>query len=453
MVYIKGTEHNTKNGAFATQYFILFNNQVAGTITAEGRELTKTMSNDNEDYWWNHWHLDTDLHKQMLLKHVEKIEEGTVVSVYGDTDSIFVGFEPAIKSCEWQNNIFNSDWLNKCPHSYRIIRSEELDIEINNESYKGFVEFKDGFFKYDKEETETETLPDDMKLLVIDGSLLKNYKLNDLIKGFKGRIVYNWGHEIEFIHGLDHYKIADYFKFKLTEHADKYGVENVEDFELEKIAESIINLEKKKYIQHITWEDGIDYERFSYLQPKGVELVRSSTAQFARDKEMGIYRIVNYLFKHPDDFNIKELLQIIKEMRREFELAEINDISGQSSCSKYNEKVLNDTDGMEFVVGTHFAVKAAAHHNYILHKHKDLQTKYEFLKSGDKIKYFYTKDAEYPIFAFKRGEYPIEYAPDVDYDIQFNKVILMPVNSITKKLGLPEINNRLSVIMDIFGGL
>lgn len=43
------------------------------------------MSSDNEDYWWNHWHLDTELHKKMLIKNVEKIEKGTVVSVYGDS--------------------------------------------------------------------------------------------------------------------------------------------------------------------------------------------------------------------------------------------------------------------------------------------------------------------------------------------------------------------------------
>lgn len=418
------------------------------------------MSDKNEDYWYNIWHTDFDLHKKMFIKNVEQITEGTVVSVYGDTDSIFVGFEPAIKSCEWKNNIFNEDWLNKCPHPYRIISKEELNIDINNPNYKGIMKFRDpseipglieGEFEIDGENTKE--IPTDFKLLIIDGSLLKNWNFSSLIENFDGRIVYNWADELEFIHGLDHYKIADYFKEMLDDHASKYGVENVEDFELEKISESIINLEKKKYIQHISWEDGINHERFSYLQPKGVELVRSSTPQFARDKEMGIYRVVNYLFKHPDTFNIKELIKIVKEMRREFELADVNDIAGQSSCSKYSEKVENDKTGLEFVTGAHFAVKAAAYHNYLLHKNVDLQTRYEFFKSGDKVKYYYAVSTEHPIFAFKRGEYPIEFAPPVDYDVQFDKVILSPINSIIKKLGMPEINKRLSVIMDIFGNL
>ena len=42
-------------GAFATAYFILYNNHVAGTITAQGRDLTKTMDRVNEDYWYNQW--------------------------------------------------------------------------------------------------------------------------------------------------------------------------------------------------------------------------------------------------------------------------------------------------------------------------------------------------------------------------------------------------------------
>ena len=441
---------NGSYGAFATQYFILFNNQVAGTITAEGRELTRTMSDDNEDYWWHKWHLDTELHKQMFIKDVHEIPDGTVVSVYGDTDSIFVGFDPAIKSCTWENNVFNEGWLNRCPHSYKIIRRTPLDIEINNPNYMGCIEF-DGYNLVHDDEELTE-IPDTVNILAIDGSLLGNYNLNEIIGSYKGRIVFNWSNEEEFIRGLDYFRINGYFKERLSKHANSYGVENLENFELENIAESIINLEKKKYIQHITWEDGISFDRFSYIQPKGVELVRSSTPLFARDKDMGIYRIVNYLFEHPDDFSIKQLMSIIREMRREFELSDVDSISAQSSCNKYDEKVISDKGELEFVTGTHFAVKAAAFHNLLLNDHVGLQTEYEFLKSGDKIKYYYTTSDINPIFAFKRDQYPIEFAPPVDYDTHFDKVILSPVNNIIKKIGMPEINKRLSVIMDIFSG-
>lgn len=357
---------NGSYGAFAAPYFILFNNYVAGTITHEGRVLTQTMNKVNEDYWYNQWHLDTELHQVMNLKNVTPIPRNEEVSIYADTDSLFVSFKPAMDHCEWR-------------HQY----SSELD----------------------------------------------------------------------FIHALDKNRYAGYFKKCLDEHAQTYGVENKQDFELERISESIISIAKKKYIQHIVYEDGIPYDRMTYIFPKGVELVRSSTPLFARDKIVGI---VKYLFEHPDTFNIKELLKLVKNLKKEFDLCvpdKIDDICMQSSCSKYEDKVLNDKTKLEFVSGAHFAVKASAYHNYLLHRNKSIQNKYEFIKSGDKIKYYYCKDKSLnDIFAYTRGSYPIEMAPEIDLDTQFDKCILSPINSIIEPLGLPLITKRLSVVLDIFSG-
>ena len=58
-----------------------------------------------------------------------------------------------------------------------------------------------------------------------------------------------------------------------------------------------------------------------------------------------------------------------------------------------------------------------------------------------------------PIFAYKRGDFPMEFAPEIDYDTHFMKAILSPINAIIDPLGMPEISKRLSVVMDIFGGL
>ena len=41
---------NGSYGAFATQYFILFNQHVAGTITAQGRDLTKSMKDFLQEF-------------------------------------------------------------------------------------------------------------------------------------------------------------------------------------------------------------------------------------------------------------------------------------------------------------------------------------------------------------------------------------------------------------------
>ena len=433
---------NGSYGAFATSYFILYNNHVAGTITAQGRDLTKTMDKVNEDYWYKQWQDDHELHFKLGIKDVSKISKDEPVSIYADTDSLFVSFKPAMDHCVWKNLIFNSDYLESINQKFIILCPYEL--KVNNVNCVGIV----------KDTYELGNLiKNDHSLLLFDGLFVKDRGLNKMVDSgvFTSEIRWNWNTEQDFIQGLDFFRYGQYFKDCLENYANSFGVENKEDFELERISESMINIAKKKYICHITYEDGIPFERLSYLYPKGVELVRSSTPAFAREKIVGI---VKYLFSHPDTFNIKDLLKLVKNLRKEFELADIDDISMQSSCSNYDIKVLNDKSlPLQFVSGAHFAVKSAAHYNYLLSQNKDWQQKYEFIKSGTKIKYYVCKDKSITdMFAYIRGSLPMEFAPPIDYDTQFEKSILSPVNSIIEPLGMPEITKRLSVVMDIFSG-
>jgi DNA polymerase elongation subunit (family B) len=433
---------NGSYGAFATSYFILYNNHVAGTITAQGRDLTKTMDKVNEDYWYNQWQDDFELHFKLGVKDVTKITKSEPVSIYADTDSLFVSFKPAIDHCTWKDLLFNNDYLSSINEKFIILTNDETKT-INPNCLGVATNLSE----------LGELIKNDYELILIDGNYIKDRGLNKMIDSgvFTSEIRWNWNSEQDLIQGLDHFRYGGYFKKCLEDYAVSFGVENKEDFELERISESMINIAKKKYICHITYEDGIPFERLNYIYPKGVELVRSSTPAFARDK---IVHIVKYLFSHPDTFNIKDLLKLVKGLRKEFELADIDDICMQSSVSKYEIKVLDDSKlPLQFVSGSHFAVKSAAHHNYLLLKSKDYQQKYEFIKSGNKIKYYCCKDKSITdMFAYTRGSYPIEFAPDIDYDEQFAKSILSPINSIIEPLGMPEITKRLSVVMDIFGG-
>lgn len=433
---------NGSYGAFATSYFILYNNHVAGTITAQGRDLTQTMDRVNEDYWTNQWHNDFELHFKLGVKNVTSITTSAEpVSIYADTDSLFVSFKPAIDHCTWKDLLFTPEVINSIDKKFLVLSREMPKFNNNNCIGKAttITELK-------------EILNCEYDLIIADGNFIKDRELNKLIKAgsITTEIQWNWSNEIDFIQGIDHFRYGGYFKKCLDEYAASFGVENKEDFELERISESIINLAKKKYIQNIRYEDGIPFDKMSYIYPKGVELVRSSTPAFAREK---IVHIVKYLFSHPDTFNIKDLLKLVKNLRKEFELADIDDISMQSSCSNYETKVLNDkTLPLQFISGAHFAVKAGAYYNYLLSKNKEFQSKYENLKSGTKIKYFCCKDKSVnDMFAYIRGSYPIEFAPDIDYDIQFSKSILSPINSIIEPLGMPEITARLTIVMDIFG--
>lgn len=400
------------------------------------------MDKVNEDYWYGQWHLDFELHNKMCIKNVTPLSKDEHVSIYADTDSLFVSFKPAIDHCTWKNLLFNDGQLSAIKKKFIILSKSE--ITTSNPNLVGICK--------SPAELSTMVKEKEYDILLVDGYFVKDRGLKGFIKSgdiSSDKIKWNWSNEIDFIQGLDHFRYAGYFKKCLEDYAASFGVENKEDFELERISESIINIAKKKYIQHILFEDGIPYERLNYIFPKGVELVRSSTPAFARDKIVGV---VKYLFEHPDTFNIKDLLKLVKNLRKEFELADIDDICMQSSVSNYETKVLNDkTLPLGYVSGAHFAVKSAAHYNYLLSKNKDYQMKYEFIKSGTKIKYYCCKDKSITdMFAYIRGSYPIEFAPTIDYDEQFDKSILSPINSIIEPLGMPEITKRLSVVLDIF---
>lgn len=443
---------NGSYGALAAKYFVLFNEFVAGTITHEGRQLTQTMDAYNEDYWFNQWHLDKETHRKLCIKDVTQVERKEHVSIYADTDSLFVSMKPAVKHCDWKNLLITDEKLSSMKKPFLLIFGQDK-ISFNNDNciasfhisdYQDKVGMKDDIIIHIKNNPGVN--------IIVDGKWISDRDIYPVVRDING-LFWNWTTEIDFIHGIDILKYGQYFKESLEAHAATYGVANTQDFEMERISESMISIAKKKYISHILYEDGVPYDRMSYLYPKGVELVRRSTPFFAREK---IPTILEYLFLDPDKFNIRELIKLIKDMRKEFGMCvpdRIDEISMQSSCSNYNKKVLNDKERLEFVNGAHFAVKASAYHNYLLHKNKSLVGKYEYLKSGDKIKYYYTKDTSInKVFAYSRGSYPIEYAPDIDLDLQFAKSILSPVNSIIEPLGLPAITDRLTVIMDIFGG-
>jgi hypothetical protein len=368
-------------------------------------------------------------------------------------NSVFVSFDPAIKSCNWKNRVL--DIIDDIDYTFILIERKS-NTDTKNKNMLDYFKIVENRLSEDHIQSIKESiLLNNPNKLIIDGCFVKDYNLNredftSFLSDMSIEIVWNWYEELDFIQGIDFFRYAGYFKNRLEEYAKSYGVDNKQDFELERISESIINIAKKKYIQHIVYEDGIDYDRLKYIFPKGVELIRSSTPLFARDK---IINIVNYLFEHPDTFNIKDLINLVKDLRRQFELADPDDICMQSSVSNYESKVLDDLNGLSFISGAHFAVKASAYHNFLLNRDKELQKKYEFIKSGTKIKYYYVKNNSInDIFAFIRGSYPMEFAPEMDYDIQFFKSIITPINSIIEPLGLPNITKRLRVVMDVFGG-
>jgi len=256
--------------------------------------------------------------------------------------------------------------------------------------------------------------------------------------------------ELDFILHLDRVIVKKLFTKYLDEYAAKFGVKNIHDFELETINRSALHIQKKNYINNVVFEDGIFYENLSYFYPKGVEIVKSSTPPFVREN---IYEFLRYIFANPDNLNIRKILVIVKDLKKQFMMADIEDISMTTSCSNYQAKVIDDVTDVVTVKGAHFGVKAAALHNYLLNKNSEYKIKYDNIRGG-RIKYYYCNHPKNNVFAYMRSMHPYEIAEKegvkIDYDEQFNLTVLQIVNRFLEPIGLPTINKRLSVLNSIF---
>lgn len=124
---------NGSYGAFTTKYFVLYLIHVGASITAQGRDLIQTMSKFNEDYWYNIWHNDNELHSIMNIEDIRKINEKEDVSIYCDTDS--VSSDTVIDTTNGKMTIeefYNLNIENKCMDTIYGHESVTTDSKVLN---------------------------------------------------------------------------------------------------------------------------------------------------------------------------------------------------------------------------------------------------------------------------------------------------------------------------------
>ena len=256
------------------------------------------------------------------------------------------------------------------------------------------------------------------------------------------------GEPKDFILAINELDLTQHLKDKFEEYAQKWNVVNYQDFELENISESGIWLAKKKYILDKVWESGIDIAPHSQITYKGVELAQSVTPPFARKK---MKEMIDYVFEKKKTLNIRDVMKMLKEYKTEFKLGEPEQISMGRGINDYSRHVLNDSTKIEVAKGCPVQIRAAAMYNYMLNQNPALKDKYETIKSGTKVKFYYVKSrTPDEVFAFIPGSYPYEFAQPIDYDVMFGKTIIDPLNRILESLGLPMVEQTLFVRPPLF---
>ena len=208
----------------------------------------------------------------------------------------------------------------------------------------------------------------------------------------------------------------------------------------EKITDRSIFIAKKRYILNALNSEGVHYEE-PKVSVTGLESVRSSTPEVCREKMKEIFKVI----LSGDE---TETQQFIARFRDEFRNLPPEDIAKTSGTDNINKYMSKET---LYRKGCPMHVRGCILYNHFLTQ-KKLDKKYEKVQSGDKIKFIYLKVPN-PIrenmISFP-GVLPKELGLDkyIDYDTQFDKVFLGPVENIIEPLGWKS--EKVNTIEDFF---
>jgi DNA polymerase elongation subunit (family B) len=253
---------------------------------------------------------------------------------------------------------------------------------------------------------------------------------------------------VDFVLTINKVALKKYIDKRLFDYIDKYhgfqtktsGDQSL-NLDMEQICKSVLWVKKKKYIKDPTWEEGKFMMSMSSMQVKGLELNQSSIPQFVRGK---LKDVVEYLMETGGKIDTNTLLTMLRAVKAEFTTVPTQNICRVERISNYEKWIINDVTNLEFVAGVKPHVKGAAYHNYLL-KNSEYMNRYGLIKSGTKAHWYYSKGGLTESFAFLTGEMPQEIAPQINMDLQYEKIFLGPLNNIFKAIGIPNLNAGLNL--------
>lgn len=195
----------------------------------------------------------------------------------------------------------------------------------------------------------------------------------------------------------------------------------------ENIADKGIWTAKKRYMLNVWDSEGVRYEK-PKMKIMGLETARSSTPSYFRDKLMTAFEII--LIKDNDT-----LINFINKVKLETRKQDIVNISFPRSLNNLNKYKGSST---LYTARTPIQVRGAILYNHLI-KTKKLNSKYPYIQEGEKIKFVYLKVPnpiqENVISYFQTLPTEFKLEKYIDYDMQFSKSFLEPLNSVLNAIG------------------
>lgn len=198
-------------------------------------------------------------------------------------------------------------------------------------------------------------------------------------------------------------------------------------FKREAIADRGVWVAKKRYALNVYDNEGVRYKE-AKLKVMGLEIVRSSTPEPIRD---GLRQAVKLILTS-DEQTLQTYVREFESKYRKMTPALIAFPRGVNNLNKYTDRA------SIYKQATPMHVRGALLYNFYL-KEKKLDTKYELITEGNKIKFIYLKEPNLikeNCIAFT-NQIPEEFnlSQFVDYDTMFEKSFLEPIKTILNGVG------------------
>jgi|TARA_B110000908_G_scaffold172671_1_gene241840 DNA polymerase elongation subunit (family B) len=256
----------------------------------------------------------------------------------------------------------------------------------------------------------------------------------------------------KFIMELYNFRLKDYITKCMAKYAEATNTNNFLYFDLETIAYSGIWLAKKKYLQNIAWEDKLDiddrYPSLKKIKTIGFDTIQSSTPSLARKHLTEALKLI--LSEKPTADLLKKLVDYLKQGKKEFKLANVDDICFNKRTNNIQKYIIDDSVEFQYGLKCPPNVKAAGFYNFLMNTNPKYKNKYKMISNGEKLKLYHCKHNVCEIFAYMPGDHPYEIAPQVDYELQFEKSVIDPLNRVLKAVGLQTLNRNLIYSTSLF---
>lgn len=257
---------------------------------------------------------------------------------------------------------------------------------------------------------------------------------------------------VTFILKIYDIRIKDYIVKSLQKYAETRNTESFLVFEMESIAYSGIWMAKKKYLQNLAWDDKLSkserHKMLKKIKTIGYDTIQSSTPMFARKKLAEALEII--FRKKPTPETLNEIVSFLKKTKKEFMMANLDEISKNVRTNNIEKYIVDDTIKFEYGLKCPPNVKAAGFYNYLMNSNKKYKNKYKMIGNGEKLKLYHCEHSICEIFAYLPGDHPYEIAPPVDYETQFEKSIIDPLNRVLGCIGLQQLNRNLIYSSSLF---